>query len=101
MKFLKQYIHNWRVRLKNKYAIEEQLFILYENRIRLCIINEIIKKPDSIWYNVIVDSQDDNNPDGILLQCQEMGLHKSVDDLLKSLVDDFKMSMNFMDAEML
>lgn len=83
--------------MNSKYALEDQLYILYENRIRLCIVNEIIKNNSSIWYKVVIDSQDEEEPGGILLQYQEMNLHKSVDDLLKSLVEDFNRSMNSLD----
>ena len=85
--------------MKNKYAIEDQLYVLYENRIRLCIVNEIVKKPDSIWYKVLIDGEAEDDSNGIVLLSHEKYVHRSVDDLLKSLVEDFKMSMNFMDTD--
>jgi hypothetical protein len=80
--------------MKIKYTIEDQLYILHENRIRLCIVNEIIKKPDSVRYNVLIDGFKKNETESITSLLQEKNIHKSVDDLPKSLVDDFKMSLN-------
>ena len=80
--------------MKIKYAIEDQSYILHENRIRLCIVNEVIKKSDSVLYNVLIDGIEKDETESITLLLQEKNIHRSVDELLKFLVDDFKMSLN-------
>lgn len=75
--------------MKPKYQIEDQLYILHENSIELCIVNEIKIKLNSISYTVLIEDRDDDDREYISLSIDEKYIHRSIDDLLQSLRDHF------------
>ena len=74
--------------MKSKYQIDDQLYILHENTIRLCIVNEINIKQSSVGYTVLIED-DKDDIEYISIDIDENNIYKSIDDLLKSLKDSF------------
>ena len=74
--------------MKSKYQIDDQLYILHENTIRLCIVNEINIKQSSVGYTVLIEDDKDDIK-YISINIDENNIYKSIDDLLKSLKDSF------------
>ena len=74
--------------MKPKYQIEDQLYILHENSIELCIVNEINIKQNSISYTVLIEDDRDDK-EYISIDIDENNIYRSIDDLLQSLKDHF------------
>lgn len=75
--------------MKPKYQIEDQLYILHENSIELCIVNEINIKQNSISYIVLIEDHKDDDREYLSISIDENYIHRSIDDLLQSLKDHF------------
>lgn len=78
---------------KAKYELNDQVFILLENRIRYVIINEIKIKRDSISYVLLYKNIEES--ERILeVELDERNLFSSIKDLTDFLVTEFNNSMN-------
>ena len=88
-----------------KFQIDDQVFILHENRIRYVIINEIrIKRGRghienfSVSYIILLEDINDDDRQIISIEKEEFETFETIDELLKFMVMQFKDSLD-MDIE--
>lgn len=77
----------------NKYQINDKVFILYQNRIVRVSIHEIRIKKEGIYYILFFFEYKEDERKPVFLELRESNCHKTIDDLITSLVDEWEQTV--------